>query len=136
MSAGTDVDASSSSKGYESLKIAGVNGTGAPTASKVSVEIIDMDEKEQLRRRREKELEGELRRSQFNILLLGRVDVEFSINNLGSRTLYLPGTLTALSPARLQHLVSNTMLWLGSLLPLGKRPFLELHLHLLHLCHR
>jgi hypothetical protein len=52
----------SSSKGYDGLKIAGLNGTGAPTASKVSVEIIDMDEREQMRRRKEKEEEGAMKR--------------------------------------------------------------------------
>lgn len=62
LAGGNGVDGQSSSKGYESLRIAGMNGTGAPTGSQVSVEIIDMDEKEQLRRRREKEEEGELKR--------------------------------------------------------------------------
>jgi len=57
-----NADGSSSSKGYEGLKIAGLNGTGAPTASKVSVEIIDMDEREQMRRRKEKEEEGAMKR--------------------------------------------------------------------------
>lgn len=59
---GSGIDGVSAANSYEGLKIAGINGTGAPTASKVSVEIIDMDEKEQLRRRIEKEREGELRR--------------------------------------------------------------------------
>jgi hypothetical protein len=52
----------SPSKGYDGLKIAGLNGTGAPTASKVSVEIIDMDEREQMRRRKEKEEEDAMKR--------------------------------------------------------------------------
>lgn len=55
-------DGSSLSKGYDGLKIAGLNGTGAPTASKVSVEIIDMDEREQMKRRKEKEEEGAMKR--------------------------------------------------------------------------
>lgn len=59
---GSGADGTPASNGYEGLKIAGINGTGAPTASKVSVEIIDMDEKERMRRRREKEEEGEMRR--------------------------------------------------------------------------
>src|SRR3984885_5084364 len=61
-----NADGSSSSKGYEGLKIAGLNGTGAPTASKVSVEIIDMDEREQMRRRKEKEEEGAMKRSMIS----------------------------------------------------------------------
>lgn len=66
----TNADGTPASKSYEGLKIAGLNGTGAPTASKVSVEIIDMDEKEQLRRRREKEEENEMKRYILIILLV------------------------------------------------------------------
>ncbi|KAF8314966.1 hypothetical protein DL93DRAFT_2040715, partial [Clavulina sp. PMI_390] len=51
-----------SSKGYDDLKIAGT--TGESSSSKVSVEIVDMNETERLRRKLEKEREGELKRQQ------------------------------------------------------------------------
>lgn len=113
----------SPSKGYDGLKIAGLNGTGAPTASKVSVEIIDMDEREQMRRRKEKEEEDAMKRlvptrhRRAGLNLLGIVD---------NKMLYLPGIRTALYPGKPLHSVFRMMLMQRFLLRLNVPNFLDL----------